>query len=142
MRKFVALAVLAVFLFGCSKQQEQTTPNARTKEVEDIFTQAIPDARSKIEDISAIEMAHAAHISRYDIMSEFMKMEINHVLGKTYQLRVVLKKVQNNPELRKAFLLAKKKEVTICVSDFFDVEPDWVYIDYRASDQQLLDFLL
>jgi hypothetical protein len=100
------------------------------------------NTQKKAEDIAAIDLAQSSHLSRSDVIKHFGRMNLGHIVGKTYQMRFLLEKVKANSELKEALLLAQEKHVTVCVSDFFDVEPGWVYVDYRADDRQIIDFLL
>ena len=58
---------------------------------------------------------------------------------------LLVSKCQSNPSLANAVSKAKDSDVVIFACDFFGVGRfgrGWVYIDVRAEDQEIIDFLL
>ncbi len=58
--------------------------------------------------------------------------------------RLFMDRAARNPELKRALLLAKSKNVSVYLRDGrgFDIKDGFVYVDSKRSDEAVIDFLI
>jgi hypothetical protein len=123
MAKYALLIGLMLSIGACDSPQKQVEPQDTHRNSAVLQAKARREAARKIIDM---ERKFGIMKSLYLEDESFLKF---------------IPRIEANQKLQEALLFAKNNNVTVFVSDRFD-EAGWVVIDHRATDDEIIKFLL
>lgn len=92
---------------------------------------------------SAIQRAFDAQVDRQKLEQQANKYSLSCLLSHEILVEKMLQRIDDNPNLAKAFLEAKREHVMVRVSgDNFEVHAGYVVVPLKATADEIIKFLL